>query len=83
MRLVDSPNCIISTPTFGMYKFLGAITKIEIIDVPRKPDFAVDIPAVVQAVRDNKCKLVMLPSPNNPTVMPSSACSQDLTRSRA
>jgi len=67
MRLIDSPNCIISTPTFGMYKFLGAISRIEIIDVPRKEGFAVDIPGIVKAVRDNKCRLVMLPSPNNPT----------------
>lgn len=67
MRLVDTPNCIISTPTFGMYKFLGAITKIDIIDVPRKEGFEVDIQGIVKAVRDNKCKLVMLPSPNNPT----------------
>jgi hypothetical protein len=33
MRLVDTPNCIISTPTFGMYKFLGVISRIDIIDV--------------------------------------------------
>lgn len=67
MRLVDADNCIISPPTFGMYKFLGALTKIQIVEVPRKADFTVDVPAVVAAVRANKCKLVMLPSPNNPT----------------
>lgn len=33
----------------------------------RKDNFEVDIPAVVAAIRKNKCKLVMLPSPNNPT----------------
>ena len=67
MRILDVDNCIICPPTFGMYKFLGTITKIKIIEVARKPDFKVDIPAVVKAIRDNKCKLVMLPSPNNPT----------------
>jgi len=34
-----------------MYKFLGAISKIEIIDVPRKEAFAIDIPGIVQAIR--------------------------------
>jgi len=67
MRILDAENCIICPPTFGMYKFLGAITKIKIIEVPRKPDFHVDIPEVVKAIRANNCKLVMLPSPNNPT----------------
>ena len=67
MRIMDADSCIICPPTFGMYKFLGAITKIRIIEVARKDDFQVDIPAVVKAIRTNKCKLVMLPSPNNPT----------------
>lgn len=67
MRIMEADNCIICPPTFGMYKFLGAITKIKIIEVARKPNFEVDVAAVVKAVRDNKCKLVMLPSPNNPT----------------
>ena len=67
MRIMDADNCIICPPTFGMYKFLGAITKIKIIEVARKPNFEVDVPAVVAAIRANKCKLVMLPSPNNPT----------------
>ena len=33
MRLVDVKNCIICPPTFGMYKFLGTITKIDMIEV--------------------------------------------------
>jgi hypothetical protein len=49
MRVVDAKNCIICPPTFGMYKFLGAISKIEIIEVPRKPTFEVDVAAVVAA----------------------------------
>jgi len=67
MRLTVADTCIICPPTFGMYKFLGALTKIKIIEVARKPNFEVDVPAVVKAIRDHKCKLVMLPSPNNPT----------------
>jgi histidinol-phosphate aminotransferase len=67
MRVIDADSCIICPPTFGMYKFLGTISKIKIIEVARKDDFHVDIPAVVKAIRANKCKLVMLPSPNNPT----------------
>jgi len=67
MRLTCADSCIICPPTFGMYKFLGALTKIKIIEVPRKPNFEVDVEGVVAAVRAHKCKLLMLPSPNNPT----------------
>mmetsp|Transcript_14102 Transcript_14102/g.34479 ORF Transcript_14102/g.34479 Transcript_14102/m.34479 type:complete len:639 (-) Transcript_14102:74-1990(-) len=67
MRLIDAKNCIICPPTFGMYKFLGAISKIEIVEVGRKENFEVDVPAVCAAIKKNKCKLVILPSPNNPT----------------
>jgi hypothetical protein len=67
MRVIDADSCIICPPTFGMYKFLGTISRIRIIEVARKDNFHVDIPAVVKAIRANKCKLVMLPSPNNPT----------------
>jgi len=67
MRLMDAPSCLICPPTFGMYKFLGDISRIKIIEVPRKESFEVDIPAVVAAIRKHKIKLVMLPSPNNPT----------------
>ena len=37
------------------------------MQVARKDNFEVDIPAVVAAIKKHKCKLVMLPSPNNPT----------------
>eukprot|EP00283_Hemiselmis_rufescens_P020966 CAMPEP_0173440546 /NCGR_PEP_ID=MMETSP1357-20121228/23109_1 /TAXON_ID=77926 /ORGANISM="Hemiselmis rufescens, Strain PCC563" /LENGTH=613 /DNA_ID=CAMNT_0014406043 /DNA_START=77 /DNA_END=1915 /DNA_ORIENTATION=- len=67
MRLMDAPSCLICPPTFGMYKFLGDISRIKIIEVARKDNFEVDVPAVVAAVRKHKIKLVMLPSPNNPT----------------
>ena len=67
MRLVSPKHVIISTPTFGMYKFLGTIAGIEIVDVPRRPDFSVDVDAVRAAIRKYKATICFLPSPNNPT----------------
>jgi histidinol-phosphate/aromatic aminotransferase/cobyric acid decarboxylase-like protein len=37
MRLVDPHTIMFSTPTFGMYSFLGKINKSNTLDVPRLP----------------------------------------------
>lgn len=38
IRLVDPHTILITTPTFGMYSFLGKIDKARIVDVPRLPN---------------------------------------------
>lgn len=38
IRMVDPQAIYISSPTFGMYNFLGKISKATIIDVPRRRD---------------------------------------------
>ncbi|MCC7358373.1 MAG: histidinol-phosphate transaminase [Anaerolineales bacterium] len=64
-RLVDLP------PTFGMYSFDAAVNGAEVVRVPRRPDFSVDVEAV-EAVFDAPPvggappKLVFVTSPNNP-----------------
>jgi histidinol-phosphate aminotransferase len=45
MRLVCPKCVVISTPTFGMYRFLGTIAGIKIVEIPRKPDFNIDAEA--------------------------------------
>lgn len=53
-------------PTFGMYDFLGHVAGARIIDVPRREDFTLDLPALEKAL-DAGAKLLYLASPNNPT----------------
>lgn len=69
IRMVRPGPLLISTPTFGMYSFLGKISQLPIIDVPRgpAPGFALNIPAIVSSVRENAVSIVFLVSPNNPT----------------
>lgn len=43
-----------STPTFGMYSFLGKLNAIKVVDVPRKEGFQVDVAAIKAAVQDYK-----------------------------
>ena len=68
MRVVLAPgdrllNC---PPTFGMYAFDGSLNQVDLITVPRKSDFSLDIPAVLQAVKKYQPKMLFLASPNNP-----------------
>eukprot|EP00029_Vermamoeba_vermiformis_P007657 TRINITY_DN3373_c0_g1_i1.p1 TRINITY_DN3373_c0_g1~~TRINITY_DN3373_c0_g1_i1.p1 ORF type:complete len:1492 (+),score=442.42 TRINITY_DN3373_c0_g1_i1:647-4477(+) len=67
IRVVDPKAIVISTPTFGMYSFLGKINKARIVDVPRDTNFDVDVNAVAQAVKKNNAKLMFFATPNNPT----------------
>jgi histidinol-phosphate aminotransferase len=59
-RILECP------PTFGMYRFTAAVCGAEVIDVPRREDFSLNLPAIERAV-DDRTKAIFLPSPNNPT----------------
>lgn len=68
MRLVLAPgeallNC---PPTFGMYSFDGALNQANVIEVPRRPDFRLDLAAITAAVEAEQPKLLFLANPNNP-----------------
>jgi len=61
-RLVNAP------PTFGMYDFLGHVRDAEVVSVPRREDFGLDMQQLDAAMRG--AKLIFLASPNNPTGNP-------------
>ncbi len=68
MRLfLQSGDAILNCPpTFGMYPFDAAISGAEVISVPRREDFALDLQAVEEAVLARRPKLLFVTSPNNP-----------------
>jgi histidinol-phosphate aminotransferase len=66
IRLVMPTKVAIATPTFGMYRFLAKIARAEPIEVPRRPNFDLDVVAIQRAVHDG-ASMVFLTSPNNPT----------------
>uniref|UniRef100_A0A7S3PMG0 Imidazoleglycerol-phosphate dehydratase n=1 Tax=Aplanochytrium stocchinoi TaxID=215587 RepID=A0A7S3PMG0_9STRA len=70
IRLVDPLSGIVTAPpTFGMYSFLGKLSKCKVFDVPRSsaPNFQLDIEGIVDAVENQGARLVFIASPNNPT----------------
>eukprot|EP00039_Didymoeca_costata_P028177 m.20251 g.20251 ORF g.20251 m.20251 type:complete len:603 (-) comp6786_c0_seq2:959-2767(-) len=74
LRTVCPSAVVTSTPTFGMYSFLANVAGIKIVNVPRLPDFKVDVDAVSSAIKENKATVCFLASPNNPTgtILPNS-----------
>lgn len=69
IRLVMPKSVAIATPTFGMYRFLAKISRAVPIEVPRRPNFDLDVVALRHAVHAG-AGIVFLTSPNNPTGNP-------------
>lgn len=59
-RVINCP------PTFGMYPFCTVIAGGEVIKVPRRPDFSLDLPAIKKSI-DAGTKVIFIASPNNPS----------------
>jgi histidinol-phosphate aminotransferase len=68
MRVLLEPNdCILSCPpTFGMYSFDAELNAARCIEVPRNPDFSLDIEAIHKAVEIHQPKILLVATPNNP-----------------
>ncbi|XVF29984.1 hypothetical protein REPUB_Repub16aG0018400 [Reevesia pubescens] len=59
-KIVDCP------PTFTMYEFDAGVNGAQVIKVPRKLDFSLNIELIAEAVEQEKPKCIFLTSPNNP-----------------
>jgi histidinol-phosphate aminotransferase len=57
-------SVVITPPTYGMYQVSAAIHNVEVVAVPRKPTFELDMTGLKQQMSS---KLVFVCSPNNPT----------------
>jgi len=53
-------------PTFGMYAFDTRLNAGNVFEVPRRPDFSLDLAAIRDTVAGGQVKIMYLASPNNP-----------------
>ena len=67
-RLFLSPGdkAVNAPPTFGIYEFVIRTYGAEVVEAPRREDFALDVDAAERALAAG-AKLMFLASPNNPT----------------
>ena len=56
-------------PTFGMYRFLADVAAVPLDEVERRPDFTLDLDAILAAITPDT-GIVILASPNNPSGTP-------------
>jgi histidinol-phosphate aminotransferase len=65
---IDPGDAVINCPpSFGMYPFSSAVNAAQLINVPRRADFSLNIDAIESAVRSNpRAKVLFVCSPNNP-----------------
>lgn len=68
MRLFIEPGDAILDfpPTFGMYAFSGCINGGRLVNVPRLPDFSIDMEKLKGSISCHHPKLMFLATPNNP-----------------
>jgi len=68
LRVILEPgDCVLHCPpTFGMYSFDTLLNGGQVIDVPRRADFSLDLPRIQQAIADHAPKVIFLTAPNNP-----------------
>ncbi len=57
---------VVNSPTFAYYASSAGARGAELVDVPRRSDFTVDVDATLSAL-DEHTKAIILASPNNPT----------------
>jgi histidinol-phosphate aminotransferase len=61
------PAVLAPLPGFVMYAMSAQLQGLDFIGVPLTPNFALDVPAMVQAIHTRQPAIVYLAYPNNPT----------------
>ncbi|MDZ7891297.1 MAG: histidinol-phosphate transaminase [Rhodoferax sp.] len=61
------PVVLAPTPGFVMYAMSAQLQGLDFVGVPLTEDFALDVPAMVQAITEKQPAIVYLAYPNNPT----------------
>lgn len=74
------PQVIDCPPTFGMYAFYGATNDMQVLSLPRRADYTLDLAAVEALCQEDPTpKILFAASPNNPDGQPlEEACLQRL-----
>jgi histidinol-phosphate aminotransferase len=65
--LLEPGDCVLNCPpTFGMYPFDTLLNAGQVVEVPRKADFSLDLSGVHSALCERKPRMAFLTAPNNP-----------------
>lgn len=65
--LEPGDSILVCPPTFSMYAFYARLKNCNVLEIPRKTDFSLDVDGIVSAVQATSAKMIFIDSPGNPT----------------
>ncbi len=85
VTLGSGDRVVAPTPTFSLYRLLTGVLGGRYVPVPLGENFEYDVDRLIETVRREQARLVVLNSPNNPTgsVLPEGAVERILERTEA
>ncbi|MGK2940603.1 MAG: histidinol-phosphate transaminase [Immundisolibacter sp.] len=60
-------SVLLPAPSFSMYGLIARVLGLEVVEVPLRADFGLDVPAMLAAMQQHRPALTYLSCPNNPT----------------
>jgi len=67
VMLQPGDSIMVCPPTFSMYAFYAHLRGCDVVSVPRKADFSLDMDGIVSAIQINTPKILFIDNPGNPT----------------
>ena len=65
--LEPGDSILVCPPTFSMYAFYAHLKNCEVVDVPRRADFSLNVDKIISAIQAPSPKILYLDNPGNPT----------------
>jgi histidinol-phosphate aminotransferase len=65
--LLEPGDCVLNCPpSFGMYPFDTLLNAGQLVEIPRKEDFSLNLAGIRAAIREHNPKVIFVTAPNNP-----------------
>jgi len=65
--LEPGDSILVCPPTFSMYAFYARLKNCQVVSIPRKADFSLNLNKIITAIRAYSPKILFLDNPGNPT----------------
>ena len=65
--LQPGESILVCPPTFSMYAFYAQLKNCQVVSVPRRADFSLDVDGIFSAAQGHSPKIIFLDNPGNPT----------------
>lgn len=67
VMLQPGDSILVCPPTFSMYAFYASLKNCQVVNVPRRANFSLDVDKIIRAVQSHAPKILYIDTPGNPT----------------